>query len=205
MQIIYDIRCSISEYCQKVKCGEWVYPSYTMIAHKHGAYYRLVFNEKGKFGKIRIQRYLYKHSGKGTATFSLLVKGVIPYSKYPLCLVTQAMTTWAGSGWSIYKTLDTLFTNLPDASEELLNMGLTQMYRFKKLYEMALIKYAFWNRYARGGYALEMFIRQCCKQGCLNAERLSVAYYEGNGGHEQNSQFLFGTASQFRKACNDVG
>jgi hypothetical protein len=200
MQMLYETGCSIADYCLKVEGGQWKYPVFAPIGYKHGSYSRTINDEaKGKSIIIRIQRYKFTHPRKGVVTFSLLPSGVVPYWRHPLSIITHTVVKWAQSGWSVYTTLENLFSDVEEASEELLNsIGVTQMYRFKKLYETALMKYTIWKGYGRSEYTLDRFVRYC---GGVDgkAAALNVSYYEGNGAQANNSQFLFGVASQFRR------
>jgi hypothetical protein len=129
----------------------------------------------------------------------LLVSGLVPYWRCPLKIITGTLLQWLKSGRSLYATLENLFTNLEEASEQLLNtIGSGQLYQFKKMYEVALMKYVVWQGCARSEYSLDTFVRVCAAGDCAHAAALSEAYYERNGGHAGNSQFLFGVASQFR-------
>ncbi|MGA2089902.1 MAG: hypothetical protein ABSH12_00375 [Endomicrobiales bacterium] len=182
----------------KVARGQWLYPVFAPIAHKHGKYSRMICEENGKLMIIWIQRYKFTHPFKGVVTFSLLPIGVVPYWRYTLAIITKVVVGCQQRTMSLGETLGKLFMDMENASDELLALGESQMYRFKKLYKTALTKYTIWKGYGRSEYTLERFVRHC---GGVDgkAAALSVAYYEDNGGQSSNSQFLFGTASQFRR------
>jgi DNA-directed RNA polymerase subunit N (RpoN/RPB10) len=201
----------ISEYYRAKKEGRWEAPSYRErcalcggrdCAVKDGQYFRQALDEKGRMIKdLGIQRYKCCRRGKAkkAVTFSLLVDQLMPYSKYPIRTATGILTRWKEYGGNIGKALETVFMAIENISDELLDTGESQVYRFVKTFKNACQKYTVWKKLNRG-YSLESFIQLCGQKECLEAEAMSMSYYAGNGGYRANSQFLFGKASQFRKS-----
>lgn len=68
---------------------------------------------------------------------------------------------------------------------------------FIRLFQGALTKYKIWQN---KDYLLKDFIASCRRDNYRRARILSLEYYSTNGGYENNSHFLFGTASQFRRS-----
>lgn len=96
---------------------------------------------------------------------------------------------------NISTTLNNLIPNYVD--EESLDIGQSHIYQFMKIFKQAYIKYKIFKKLTTD-YLFDRFIRFCGKYKYRNAEILSIEYYTSNGGYIKNSQFLFGTASQFR-------
>jgi len=207
MQIPYKTGLEISEYDREQKEGIWKGPSYRdrcpvcgrkNCAVKHGCYYRCAFDENGNMIKgLKIQRWKCTRKAKEVRTFSVLPDQLVPYSKYPVRTVTGILSRWRRYGGDIGKALETAFKNIEEISDELLDTGEGQVYRFIKLFERARDKYIIWKKLPRS-YSLESFIKLCSLNNYYHAEVLSMSYYAGNGGYINNSQFLFGRASQFR-------
>lgn len=107
------------------------------------------------------------------------------------------MDTWNKVNKNAYKTLDRITAG--DICDELYNIGVSHIYHFSRLYEMARRKYLLWQK-GNLKYSLERFIRHCSRNNYRYAEVLVIKYYEDNGGYTDNSHFLFGRASQFRHA-----
>lgn len=95
-------------------------------------------------------------------------------------------------------TIKNIFSDIAEAGDSLLNMEAAQLRQFIRLSESARIKYRHWKKLPTS-YALEQFIEYCSRDGYRRAKALALEYYADNGGYIKNSQFLFGTASQFRK------
>ena len=111
--------------------------------------------------------------------------------------MSYCLSAWLLHGRKINKTVADIFTEIKDASERLTNIEPPQLSGFIKLFESALIKYKIWKKISQT-YSLERFVEYCSHNKYEQAEQTGVEYYEGNGGGIRNSQFLFGTASQFR-------
>lgn len=207
MQVPEKTGVEISEYDRKQKEGTWEGLTYrercpmcgrSNCAVKHGSYNRRAFDEKGNFIKdLKIQRWRCRMKAKKTKTFSALPEQLMPYSRYPVKTVTGILSRWKRFGGDTGKALETTFKKIENISDELLDTGESQVYRFIKIFERARDKYIIWKRLNRG-WSLESFIGLCSLNNYCHAEALSMSYYAGNGGYINNSQFLFGRASQFR-------
>lgn len=195
---------SLSDYYRAVKENRWEFPSYKKrcpicggrnCAEEHGEYSRQAFDENNELIKdLPIKRYICK---KKVVTFSLLPYQLVPYSKYSIKLTTKVVDTWNKFGKNIYKTLDSI--TVGNVCEELYMIGASHIWYFLRLFEMARRKHLLWKKKSLD-YPLERFIRYCSQDQYRYGETLSIRYYNGNGGYLNNSQFLFGRASQFRKS-----
>lgn len=105
------------------------------------------------------------------------------------------MDTWNKVNKNAYKTLDRITAG--DICDELYNIGVSHIYHFLRLFEMARRKYLLWQK-GNLSYPFERFIQYCSRDRYYHAEVLGIEYYAGNGGYLDNSHFLFGRASQFR-------
>src|SRR3989338_678053 len=204
MQIQNKITVPISECYRAKKEGTWKEPSYKECcplcagkncAVKHGKYERQTFDENGNLIKdFPIQRWKCMKKSKVTRTFSVLPDKLMPYHKHPLNMAVKIMNQWKNLDKNIGESLDSVFMNLREAGNELLETSESQAYRFLKIFENARQKYIVWNKTSRT-FSLESFIGLCRRTNYLNAETLNLNYYSANGGYISNSQFLFGTAS----------
>lgn len=170
-------------------------------AVKNGHYKRSGYNAFYQFiEKILIQRYIcrnHQRLGKLPLTFSLLPAGLRPYGIYSIKIMSYCLSAWLIHGRKLNKTVADIFTEIEDASERLVNIEPPQLSGFIKFFEGALRKYKIWKKIEQT-YSLERFIEYCSRNKYEKAEQTGVDYYESNGGAIRNSQFLFGTASQFR-------
>lgn len=195
---------SLSEYYRAVKEDRWKFPSYKKrcpicggrnCAEEHGEYNRQAFDENNRLIEdLPIKRYICK---KKIVTFSLLPHQLVPYSKYSIKLTTQVLDTWDKFSKNIYKTLDHI--TVGDICDELYKIGASHIYHFLRLFDMARRKYLLWKKKGLD-YPLDRFIQSCSRDQYCYGEVLSIRYYHGNGRYLNNSQFLFGRASQFRKS-----
>lgn len=94
-----------------------------------------------------------------------------------------------------HRSLSNLIPTYTD--EESLDIVESHIYQFKKIFKQAYIKYKIYKKLI-SDYLFERFVRFCSKYKYRNSEIINIEYYTGNGGYIKNSQFLFGTASQFR-------
>ncbi len=97
---------------------------------------------------------------------------------------------------STSRTVEKIFPG-EDIDESLLEITESHIYQFIKDFKLALTKYRIWKNKSTN-YTLEKFIKDCSYNNYRDTEVLSIEYYTSNGGFLKNSQFLFGTASQFR-------
>jgi hypothetical protein len=198
MQILYKINASLSEYKDRVEDGTWEFPTYK-DTQGHGYYHRPVVNDKNEVIKdLPIKRYK-KTKKRKVVTISLLPHQLIPYSKYRLSLITYIMDKWRKVGKNIYNTLNEITRD--GVSDELYNMAGSQIYYFRKLFKLAMKKYLLYGK-INSIYPLEKFIGLCSDYQYCHGETLGRRYYSRNGGYMNNSQFLFGKASQFRVCRN---
>lgn len=168
--------------CDQANCGA-----------KHGFYYRPAFTEDNKsfIPDIPIQRYKCRTK---RITFSLLPHQLIPYSKYPIKTITGIMDAWKKLGQNLSQTAMSIFSG-ENVCEELLNIDVSHLCRFVRLFKNSLRKYILWQGV---NCSLGEFIGCCSRNGYRQARILAFDYYQHNGGYLSNSHLLFGKASQFR-------
>lgn len=194
-----EINISLSEYYQEVRRGKFSFPDYSFCCPIcegkdccifHGYYYRQVIDEKGTYFKeFPIARYICTDKGKketGHKTFSLLPYKLIPYSKYSIDYIFMVINFWRDN--SNFET----FRNYEEVS------SIIQLYRF-----LEIIKATSEKSLVSEGEAPEDFVEFCNEYISSNNEirgptGLNLDYYIRNGRNTENSQFLFGTAFQFR-------
>jgi hypothetical protein len=128
-------------------------------------------------------------------TFSLLPFQLIPYHKHPIRTVSCVVDLWQKLKHKLSDTVANIFKG-EDVSEGLLNIERDCVYSFIQLFSEALTRYKIW---LGKDYPLDEFINHCRKDNYCRAEVLGSEYYESNGGYLNNSHFLFGKASQFRR------
>lgn len=181
-----------------------------------GYYYRGVVDEKGTYYKaFPIARYICNSKGKalsvGHRTFSLLPYQLVPYSKYSIPFIVNALMKVYGEDSSVKELLDYLGGF---ETGEYIDLSVSAFYAFR-----AFILTAIDKMLARGFYreitaqlqtptkrqrirAFLLFAEdfRCCKTDpeIRGPCALSYDYYMKDGGHMRDAHFLFGTPSQFR-------
>lgn len=182
-----------------MKSGRFSFPDYTFccpICHGedccrfHGYYYRQVIDEKGTYYKnFPIARYICRGKGEKSfrhKTFSLFPYKLIPYCKYSIDFIFSVINFWISeSNFETFKK----YTELA---------SILQIYRFQRLIINTSEKYLISQ-----DESMEDFIKFCneyesCYYEIRGPTALNLDYYLSNGKYIENSQFLFGTASQFR-------
>ena len=199
MQESYLTRAPLSEYDRSTKRKEWEFPKFKDY-WGNGYYIRKhVISETNEvIERLLIKRYVKKKKVKGKeVTKSLLPCQLSPYKKYSIKVMTHVMALWEKTKGKIRDTLDSI--SFEGVCDELNNTIEQQVYYIKKIFDLGRDKYIIWKKLNRS-YNLGTFIRLCSQNQCKAAESMSVSYYTGNGGYINNSQFLFGTASQFRRS-----
>lgn len=196
-------------YVKQVATGLWEFISFRAkcpICHlpncavKNGHYKRSGYDKFFKLVEILVQRYLCRTNqrlGKTPLTFSVLPDCLIPYCKYSIKIMSYCLSEWLKYSQDMPETVKNIFTKIEGIGNELFNLEGPQIATFIKLFEGALTKYKIWKRIDTT-YSLERFIEYCSRNKYQQAEITGLEYYEGNGNHIKNSQFLFGKASQFR-------
>lgn len=116
-----------------------------------------------------------------------------PYSKYPITMTSKIMAAYIKIK-NTRMTLENILT-WEEVADKLLELGISHLYRFSRLFKKALRKYIVWQK---ANISLEDFIKKCSKKTFKTARELAWDYYCANGCYEAGSHFLFGTASQFR-------
>jgi hypothetical protein len=181
-----------------------------------GYYCRGVIDEKGTYYKaFPIARYLCTSKGKALSvkhrTFSLLPYQLVPYSKYSLPFILNALRKVYGEDSSVKGLLDYL---AGFGSGEYIDLSANAFYAFRAFILTAIDKMLAMGFYKEISAQLQtssekqrirIFIVfaedfSCCK---IDPERrgpcaLGYDYYMEDGGYMRNAHFLFGTPSQFR-------
>ena len=199
MQDSYLTRAPLSEYDRSTKRKEWEFPKFKDY-WGNGYYFRKhVISETDEvIERLLIKRYVKKKKVKGKeVTKSLLPCQLSPYKKYSIKVMAYVMSHWEKTEGKIRDTLDSIsFDGVCDEINDTIEQ---QIYYIKKTFDLGRKKYLVWKKLNRT-YSLESFIQLCSRHNYCHAETLSMSYYAGNGGYISNSQFLFGTASQFRRS-----
>ena len=120
---------------------------------------------------------------------------LIPYHKHPIRTVSYVVDLWQKLKRQLSDTVANIFKG-EDVNEGLLNIERDCVYNFVQLFNKALTKYKIWQG---KDYPLDEFIVHCRQDNYHRAEVSGFEYYESNGGYLNNSHFLFGSASQFRR------
>lgn len=182
-----------------------------------GYYYRTVIDEKGTYYKaFPVARYLCNRKGKAVTvkhrTFSLLPYQLVPYSKYSIPFIVNALRKVYGEDNSVNTLLDYL---AGFETQEYVELSRSTFYAFRRSILTAIDKML-----AMGFYEEEITAqlqtpseRQRIRVFLFFAEgfscdktdpeirgpcALGYDYYMKNGGYMRNAHFLFGTPSQFR-------
>lgn len=181
-----------------------------------GYYCRGVIDEKGTYYKaFPIARYLC--NGKGTAltvkhrTFSLLPYQLVPYSKYSIPFIVNALRKVYGEDNSVKGLLDYLSGF---GAQEYIDLSVSTFYAFRAFILTAIDKLLAVGFYRELTAQLQtpserQRIREflyfaedfsCCKTDpeIRGPCALGYDYYMKDGGYMRNAHFLFGTPSQFR-------
>lgn len=205
------------EYKKAVEDREWEFPSFkeecaiclrSNCAKGNGYYCRNGFdNDNSYIRGIPIKRYVcitHKKSGKDPKSFSLLLSCLSPYRKYSLRIMSYCAGIWKKCKGKITEAVNNLWRE-EDVDEELSKIEESHVMQFLNVIGSALRKYALWKKVHDCG--MEEFIDYINNDGCRGAEMLHREYYDEHGGYMSNSHFLFGKASQFRRAgrpmCRD--
>ncbi|MBD3793764.1 MAG: hypothetical protein IE889_06330 [Campylobacterales bacterium] len=182
-----------------------------------GYYYREVIDEKGTYYKaMPIARYLCRRKGKALGvkhrTFSLLPYQLLPYSKYSIPFIINALRkVYGGENNSVKELLDYL---AGFGEQKYIDLSNSVFYAFRELILTAIDKML-----AMGFYKdltmqmqtpslrqrLRIFLSFAEDFSCYKTDpeirgpcALGYDYYVRNGGYRKNAHFLFGTPSQFR-------
>lgn len=195
MQKRFDPGVTIIEYDRLTRARQMKFPREEGYK-SNGAYERNAVAENGKTIKIKIHVEKSKKPDKNKGTKSYLPGQLMPYSKYPIDVVSRAMELRQLTGKKVLEAAEEICkeydTKNPDILHDLVDLCYAQFSAFKKVYEAAWKKYIIWQRLSRREYGLEKFIGLCVRNDYRNVFEISGRYYAGNGG-----RFLFGTASQF--------
>lgn len=181
-----------------------------------GYYYRGVVDEKGTYYKaFPIARYLCNRRGKAFQvkhrTFSLLPYQLVPYSKYSIPFILNALRKVYGEDNSVKGLLDYL---AGIKSEEYIDLSVSTFHAFKFFILTTIDKMLAMGFYREiksqfqspsRGQRVRIFLSFAEHFTCLNISpeirgpcALGYDYYMQDGGHMRNAHFLFGTPSQFR-------
>lgn len=181
-----------------------------------GYYCRGVIDEKGTYYKaFPIARYLCTRKGKALSvkhrTFSLLPYQLVPYSKYSLPFILNALRKVNGEDRSVKGLLDYL---AGFGMEEYIDLSANAFYAFRAFILTAIDKMLAMGFYKEIAAQLQtpsekqririflVFAEDfsCCKIGIeiRGPCALGYDYYMEDGGYMRNAHFLFGTPSQFR-------
>lgn len=181
-----------------------------------GYYYRGVIDEKGTYYKgYPIARYLCNR--KGTAltarhrTFSLLPYQLVPYSKYSIPFILNALRKVYGEDSSVKELLDYL---AGFGTQEYIDLSASTFYAFRAFILTAIDKMLAMGFYQEvtaqlqtpsEGQRLRIFLFFAEDFRCSKTDpeirgpcALGYDYYMQDGGYMRNAHFLFGTPSQFR-------
>jgi hypothetical protein len=181
-----------------------------------GYYYRGVIDEKGTYYKaFPIARYLC--NGKGTQqpvrhrTFSLLPYQLVPYSKYSIPFILNALKKVYGEDSSVKEFLDYL---AGFGTQEYIDLSASAFYAFRAFILTAIDKMLAMGFYKEitaqlqtscEGQRIRVFLFFAEGFICSKTDpeirgpcALGYDYYMQDGGYMRNAHFLFGTPSQFR-------
>jgi len=130
-------------------------------------------------------------------TISLLPSQLIPYRKYPIKTAIYMVDTWRRLKENALDALENIFVEPKGICLQLFDsIDIRRLKDFIQLFRNALTKYKIWQN---KDCLLKEFIASCRRDNYRRAKVLALEYYSANGGYENNSHFLFGTASQFRR------
>lgn len=181
-----------------------------------GYYYRGVIDEKGTYYKgFPIARYLCNRKGTALSikhrTFSLLPNQLVPYSKYSLPFIVNALRKVYGEDSSVKGLLDYLAGG---KAQEYIDLSASAFYAFRAFILTAIDKMLAMGFYAEitaplqtpsEGQRIRVFLlfAEDFSYGKSDPEirgpcALGYDYYMQGGGYMRNAHFLFGTPSQFR-------
>jgi len=179
-------------------------------------YYRKVIDEKGTYYKaFPIARYVCNR--KGTAlivkhkTFSLLPYQLVPYTKYSIPFIIDALKRVYGEDGSVKELLDHL---AGFGAGEYIDLSASTFYAFRGFILTCIEKILAMGFYQEVESPLQSpSEKQRIKVFLVFAEEftcgktdlvirgpcaLGYDYYMEDGGYLKNGHFLFGTPSQFR-------
>lgn len=181
-----------------------------------GYYWRGVIDEKGTYYKsFPIARYLCNRKGKSLTvkhrTFSLLPYQLVPYIKYSIPFILNALEKVYVEDDSINRLLDYLASF---GAGEYIEMSTSTFHAFKSFILTCIDKMLAMGFYKEvksalqspsGRQRIEVFLVfaedfTCCKTdpAIRGPCALGYDYYLKDGGYLKNGHFLFGTPSQFR-------
>lgn len=181
-----------------------------------GYYYRGVVDEKGTYYKaFPIARYICNDRGKAPTvkhrTFSLLPYQLVPYSKYSIPFIVNALRKVYGQDSSVKELLDYLGRF---ETGEYIDLSVTTFYGFRAIILTAINKLLARSFYKELRAQLQtpserqrirafLFFAEdfsCCRTDIeiRGPCALGYDYYIKDGGYMRNAHFLFGTPSQFR-------
>ncbi|MEW6419896.1 MAG: hypothetical protein AB1480_17570 [Nitrospirota bacterium] len=181
-----------------------------------GYYYRGVIDEKGTYYKaFPIARYLCKGKGKFLTvkhrTFSLLPYQLVPYTKYSIPFIINALKKVYVEDKSVKVLLDYLAGLDP---EEYIDLSVSSFYAFRAFILTSINKIMAMGFYKESAASLQIPSEKqrikiflvfaedftCCKTNpkIRGPCALGYDYYMEDGGYMRNAHFLFGTPSQFR-------
>jgi hypothetical protein len=181
-----------------------------------GYYYRGVIDEKGTYYKaFPIARYLCNAKGKALSvkhrTFSLLPYQLVPYSKYSIPFICNALRKVYGADSSVKGLLDYLAGFDP---EKYIDLSVSTFYAFRDFILTCIDKMLAMGFYQEiktslhspiGNQRIKAFLVfaedfTCCKTNpkIRGPCALGYDYYMEDGGYMRNAHFLFGTPSQYR-------
>jgi hypothetical protein len=181
-----------------------------------GYYYRGVIDEKGTYYKaFPIARYLC--NGKGNfltvkhRTFSLLPYQLVPYAKYSIPFIINALKKVYGEDNPVKVLLDYLAGFDP---EEYMDLSVSSFYAFRAFILTSINKMMAMGFYKEIAASLQIPSEKqrikiflvfaedftCCKTNpkIRGPCALGYDYYMEDGGYMRNAHFLFGAPSQFR-------
>lgn len=191
--------------CGAMECAQFI-----------GYYYRGVIDEKGTYYKaFPIARYLCNGKGKAVLvkhrTFSLLPYQLVPYSKYSIPFIINALRKVYGEDNSVKGLLDYM---AGIGLEDYIDLSVSTFHAFKSIILTAIDKLLAMGFYREIKSQLQSpSLRQRVRTFLSFAEHftclkispeirgpctLGYDYYMQAGGHMRNAHFLFGTPSQFR-------
>jgi len=181
-----------------------------------GYYCRGVIDEQGTYYKaFPIARYLCNRKGTALSanhrTFSLLPYQLVPYSKYSLPFILNALRKVYGEDSSVKELLDYL---AGFGTQEYIDLSASAFYAFRVFILTAIDKMLAMGFYTEitaqlqtpsEGQRIRVFLFFAEDFICSKHDpeirgpcALGYDYYMEDGGYMRNAHFLFGTPSQFR-------
>ena len=179
-------------------------------------YYRGVIDEKGTYYKaFPIARYLCRRKGTTRTvthrTFSLLPYQLVPYTKYSIPFIINALKKVYGDDHSVKEFLDYLTGFAPG---EYIDLSVSRFYAFRAFILTSIDKILAMGFYKEVAAALQsssekqrikvflVFAEEftCCKTDHVirGPCALGYDYYMEDGDYMRNGHFLYGSPSQFR-------